>query len=266
LLREKVKKKLDQMVCNGIIEITKTPSEWVSKMVIVEKPNKSLRICLHPQQLNESICKEYFAIPTIDDLKIKLANKMFYSVLDLKDSFWQIKLDETSKNICTFSTPFGCYSFKRLPFGLSVSSEIFQRLNNKYFGDINGLFIYIDDLLIYASDEKTHDAILNQVVDRARKINVKFNSEKFQYKLRKVKFFGFLLSENGVEIDNERIKAINEYETPKNKKKVQDFLGFGNYLRDFIEKLSELTQPLRNLLKKMFIMNGYQDMIRLLLN
>lgn len=88
-----------------------------------------------------NLVKDYFAIPTLTEIKAKLANKKFYTVLDLKDGFWHVELDDESSRICCFSTPFGCYQFNRLPFGLNTAAEVFQRYNSESFEDLNGVVV-----------------------------------------------------------------------------------------------------------------------------
>lgn len=129
-----------------------------------------------------------FLIPTLEEIKLKLSGKSYFSVLDLKDGFWHVKLDQESSHYCTFSSPFGCYRFLRLPFGIKVAPELFQKINSEVFGDIDGTTVYFDDLLICASSEREHDDILSKVLNRAREKGVKFNPHKIQYKLKQVNF------------------------------------------------------------------------------
>lgn len=107
------------------------------------------------------------------ELTEKLANKSYFTVLDLKDVFWHVKLDDKSNKLCTFSTPFGCYKFHRLPFGLNMAPEYFQKINFENFGDIVGVTVYFNDLLI-AFDSEGHNKI---VINRARQLGVKFNKQ-----------------------------------------------------------------------------------------
>ena len=95
-------------------------------MAIVEKANGSLRICIDPQPLNVAL-KRHFKLLTFDKTIPKLANAKIFSRLDVESAFWHVKLDEASSDLTTMTTPFGCYRLKRLPFGLKVSSEIFQK-------------------------------------------------------------------------------------------------------------------------------------------
>ncbi|KAL4113759.1 hypothetical protein QTP88_017332 [Uroleucon formosanum] len=153
--------------------------------------------------------------------------------MGLHDGFYHCELDEESTKLCTFSSPFGSYSFKRLPFGISMAPELFQKRMSKYFGDIEGIQIYFDDVLICANSREAHDQIMMKVLDRAR----------------------FVFNMQGVMPDPERIKIIKELSSPTNKKQLQSFLGMINYLRAFIPNLSEIITPFREVLKKNILWN-----------
>jgi hypothetical protein len=135
---KKLKLKLDELVKNKIVEKVEEYSEWVNHLVTVEKKdeNKSLRLCIDPQELNRCIADEHTYTPTFEDITAKVNGMKYFTVLDLKDGFWHIKLDEKSKKLCTFATPFGNYRFLRLPFGIKTAPSIFQKMNYDNFGDI----------------------------------------------------------------------------------------------------------------------------------
>lgn len=248
-LHEPLKSALDNLETRGIISQVNEPTDWVSSLVVVEKPNGKLRICLDPRNLNKAIKREHHIIPSSEEIISRLEGKQFFSVLDLKEGFWQIPLDEISSNLCTFNSPFGRYRFNRLPFGIISAPEVFQKRNQKLFGDIRGVEIYFDDLIIAGKDAEEHDRILKQVLDRAKDNNIKFNPEKFQFKVTKVKYMGFIISKEGIEADKSHIRAITELEQPTNKKDVRRFLGMVNFLSKFIPNVSQVTAPLRELVK-----------------
>lgn len=249
---DRVKTKLDQMEKDGIIEKTNEYCEWVSHLVTVEKRDeeKSLRLCLDPRDLNNSIIDEQTYIPTFEDFTSKLNGMQYFSVLDLKDGFWQVKLSEESRKLCTFGTPFGNYRFIRMPFGIKTGPKIFQRMNVHNFGDIINVLIYFDDLLIMGKSKSEHDIVLIKVLERAREKNVKFNKKKMQISTNIVKYLGHVFKLNEIVPDPERLLAVKNMSCPKNKKDLQTFLGVVNYMRSFIPNLSDSTAPLRELLKK----------------
>ncbi|KAL4092419.1 hypothetical protein QTP88_026920 [Uroleucon formosanum] len=135
--------------------------------------------------------------------------------------------------------------FKRLPFGISMAPELFQKRMSKYFGDIECIQICIDDVLICANSREEYDQIMMKVLDRARRLNIKFNAKKVQFAVKEVKFLGFVFNMQGVMPDPERIKIIKELSSPTNKKQLQSFLGMINYLRAFIPNFrSKIKEPM----------------------
>lgn len=248
-IKGKLKAHLDSLEKRGIISKFDEPTEWLSNVVIIEKNDKSLRLCLDPKDLNEALEREFCVIPTLDEIRSKLQGQNYFTVLDFKEGFYQVELNEESSKLCAFGTIFGVYKFNRLPFGLNCAPEFFQKLNNKNFGDIQGCLVYFDDLLIYGDCPESHDRALNNVIQRARQLNVKFNSAKIQYRVNEVKYLGNKFNNEGMQPDEEKIQAILGLKEPKNKKELQKILGMINYLRSYIPKLSTLSAPLRELLK-----------------
>lgn len=249
-LVKKLKELIERLCAQNIIEKCEEPSEWQHPLVVIEKPDKSLRMCLDPRVLNKCIVREMVQIPTVDEIRNKLTNKKYFTLCDLKDGFYQCELESDSMKLCAFSTPFGSYQFRRLPFGLANAPEMFQQLTSKYFGCIKNVCVYFDDILISGETQQEHDEALKQVVKQARKLNIKFNLNKLQYEKNEVKFLGMVFNEKGITPDPERVKSIVELKIPQNIKQLQSFLGMVNYLRLFIPNMSELVEPLRSLLRK----------------
>nr|XP_034195334.1 uncharacterized protein K02A2.6-like [Osmia lignaria] len=261
-IKDRLKSTLDSLEGAGIIKKVNYTTDWVNNMVIIEKPNKTLRICLDPRQHNKSIKPEKFPIPTADELCNRLAGKEVYSVLDMKDGFDQVKLTEKSSEVCTFITPFGKYKYTRLSFDLSTAPKVFQRVNTIIFGDIEDVGIYFDDLIIVAKNGKDHDKIMQLVLERANKYNVRFNKNKLQYKTNEVKYLGFIFNKDGVKPDRSHVEAILKLKQPTNKKELLRILGMINFLSKFISNVSQLTNCLRDLTKKNIVGNGDQNTVR----
>lgn len=253
-IMRKLKAKLDDLVKNRVIRKMETDeySEWVHYLHTVEKKDaeRSLRICVDPQELNANIADEHTYIPTFDDLSSKLANIKYFSVLDLKDGFWHVKLAPESQKLCTIATPFGNYQFLRMPFGLKIGPSVFQRKNFETFGDIENVTVFHDDILIAGRDKKEHDETLIKVLQRAREKNVRFNINKMQIATTQVKYVGHIFSHNEIKPDPDRLIAIEQMGCPTNKTDLQTFLGVINFMRQYIPNLSEKTATLRELIKK----------------
>ena len=125
------------------------PTDWVSSIVLVEKGTK-LRMCLDPRDLNKAIKRPHYPLPVIEDMLPDLSQAKFFTVLDLKDGFWQVKLSEKSSYYTTFNTPFGRFRWLRMPFGISSAPEEFQR---RIVENLDGVKAFVDDLLVIGKGE-----------------------------------------------------------------------------------------------------------------
>lgn len=249
-LMDKLKAELDRMISDNIITTVKKPTEFVNPIVIVKKPDNSIRICLDPQNLNDALLREHYEIPTFDEITRDMCGAKIFSTLDASKGFWQIVLTEEASELTTFATPFGRYMFLRLPYGVCNAPEIFHRTFTEIFGDIKGVKVYIDDIIIYAKTLKEHDEILEKVFFRATRMGVKFNKNKCRFRVKEVKYVGHILTDEGIKIDNDKIEAIKRIDIPKNTKELSRFLGMVTNVAKFIPNLSKLTSNLRALLKK----------------
>ena len=163
-IKEKVKKELDRMESARVIVRQTEPTDWVSSMVTVIKPNK-VRICLDPRDLNLAIKREHYPMKTIEEIVAKIPGAKVFLTLDAKSGFWQIKQSEESSKLCTFNSPFGRYRFTRPLFGIKSAPEIFQRTMSQLLHDIQGTEIVVDDILVWGRDVSENDARLKQVLN-----------------------------------------------------------------------------------------------------
>lgn len=216
----------------------------------MKKKNGTLRLCLDPQNLNKAIKREHYQIPKPEEIISRLNGKKVFSVLDMTKGFWNIPLTEKSSDLCTFSTPMGRYKFLRLPYGISSAPEVLQKVNNQVFGDIPGVEIYFDDIIVSGETTKDHDIALTQVLERAREFKVRFNKNKFQFRVSEVKYVGCRISGQGIKTDEDQVKAIVDLPTPTNKHDVMRLLGMAKHLGQYIPNLSKVTAPLRDLTKQ----------------
>lgn len=248
-LVEPLKREIDDMVANGILSPVDYPTDWVNNLQIVEKPNGKLRICLDPKPLNKCIKREHFLIPTSEDLIGRLSGQSVFTVMDCSNGFWQMELDNESADLTTFMTPFGRFRWNRVPFGLNNAPELFQKRMVRIFGDIHGVEVYFDDILVGGANETAHDEALSKVMERARENNVKFNETKLQYRTDTVKFMGHIISSGGIKPDLKYVRAIADMPRPTSKSDVMRLLGLFKYLARFIPNLSQRSACLRELTK-----------------
>ena len=132
-------KKLEELEKKDILQKVDRPTPWINSLVIVEKRDGPLSLCLDPRDLNKAIRREHHRIPTAEDIASRLLGKKLFSVVDEKDGVWQVRLDDESSHLCTFNTPYGRYRFKRILFGISWAPEVFQKKNEAIFGDFDSM-------------------------------------------------------------------------------------------------------------------------------
>ena len=194
-------------------------------MVPVTRGGK-LRICLDPKDLNKALLHTPHPMTTIDDVIPQLANAKVFSVLDAKDSFWQVELEEESSYLTTFWTPFGRYRWLRMPFGPSSSSDEFQRRQNNALEGIPGSVSIVDDVLVFGKSATLEEAIIYHdrnplaVLERAQQANLVFNPEKIRLRLPRVTYCGHVFSAEGLTVDPDKVMAIQALKAPSDVKEL----------------------------------------------
>ena len=249
-LKPKLKEELQRMVDLNVIEPVEKPTEWVNALVIVSKPNGKLRICLDPRPLNKAINRQHHRLPTTEEIISEMSGARYFSKLDAASGYWQIKVDDESADLLTFGTPFGRYRFKRLPFGIHSASVVFQVEIASIIADIPGCANSQDDIIVWGTTKQEHDHRLRDVLTRIRSSGLKLNQSKCVFAAESLTFLGHTLSADGVKPDFLKVEAIVNMPLPESKGDLQRFLGMVNYLAKFVPNLSQITIPLRDLLKK----------------
>ena len=173
----KLKQTLDSLEHQGKIANVDKPTDWVSNLVIVEKKSDALRLYLDPKALNAAIKRERYTIPTPADVQSQFHGVTTFTVLDIKDAFWHVRMSEPSSYPGTFNTLWGRKLFLRMSFGISSASEVLQKRNQETFGDIHGVHVIADDIIIATNEEK-HDETIVKVTGHEKKES---GSQKTRY-------------------------------------------------------------------------------------
>ncbi|KAJ8891165.1 hypothetical protein PR048_010680 [Dryococelus australis] len=225
-----LKKELDRMIELGVIAKMTEPTEWLNPIVVVRKLTGNVRVCLDPQPLNAAIMREYCRLPTWEEVTLKMNGAQYFSTLDVNKGFWQIRLAEDSSKLTTFnSSSQGRLRFTWLPHGLSCAPKIFYRVLSTLFQDIEGVQIYIDDIIVFGKDEIEHDKRLERVLQRETDSNVTFNVDNCRFRLKEVKYIGHIIDKEGIKVDPGKVRAITEFPEPGNVGELQRFLGMTTY-------------------------------------
>ncbi|XP_053389029.1 uncharacterized protein K02A2.6-like [Mercenaria mercenaria] len=247
-LLPKVKAELERMEKSGVIFKVDQSTDWCAGIVCVPKSDSNIRICVDLTQLNKNVRRENYPLPIIDQSLGRMAGAKYFSKLDANSGFWQINLAPESQLLTTFITPFGRFAFKRLPMGLSSSSEYFQKRMSQILEGIDGVLCQTDDILVYGRTSEEHDSRLETVLTRLEKANLTLNQDKCVFKKTQVKFVGHMVGQDGIAVDPDKVKAIRDLAPPKDVHSVRSFMGMVTQLGKFSPLLAEYSKPIRDLL------------------
>lgn len=252
--KTEINKQIKEMLKNDIIE--ESQSEWASPLLLVPKKTdssgeKKWRLVIDYRKVNEVIENDKFPLPNITEILDSLTGAMYFSTLDLNQSYYQIKLDPESRKYTAFIAD-KHYQMKRLPMGLKTSPNAFSRAMTIAMSGLNYLkcIVYLDDIIVMGRNLSQHNNNLIDIFTRLRKVNFKLNPLKCNFLQKEILYLGHVVTPEGIKPDPKKISAVQNYPVPKNTDEVRRFVAFVNYYRKFIPQFSEITQPLNKLLKK----------------
>ena len=233
-IKDDVRNEINQMVELGVIEKVEEPTDWVSSIVYSRKSNGKLRICLDPKDLNTTIKRPHYPTPTLEEITHKLAGSMIFSKLDARHGYWSVPLDDESKRLTTFNSPFGRYCFRRLPFGLNLSQDVFHERMDCILEKCPGTRSIADDVGVFGKTEAEHDKHLHNLTRVALQHGLVFNIDKCDIKQANMKFFGLEFSADGVRPDPGKAADIQRMKEPQIVAQLQEFLGIATNMSPFI--------------------------------
>ncbi len=173
---------------------------------------------------------------TLKSLFSALSGSRWFSVLDMKSGYYQIEMEESDKYNTAFSCPLGFCEFNRMPQGITNAPSTFQRLMEKCIGylHLTEVLVFFDDLIVFSRTPEEHEERLLKVLMRLRDYGLKLSPEKSKFFQTSVRYFGYIMSETGVQTDSEKISALKSWPKPKNLREFRSLLGFAGYYRRFI--------------------------------
>ncbi|XP_014673072.1 PREDICTED: uncharacterized protein LOC106813454 [Priapulus caudatus] len=250
-LKDEIKSQIDAMEQQGVIRKVIEPTEWVSSLAYSRKVDGSLRICLDPKDLNRAILRCHHKTPTLEEITHRFNGARVFSKLDAKNGYWSIKLDEESQVLTPFNTPFGRYCFRRCPFGLVMSQDVFQRHMDFILEQVgDGVLGISDDIAVYAETHEKHDEVLHKLMRVANERGLMFTSSKCEIAVPSITFFGMTYDQQGAHPDPAKLEDIQAMIPPTDRTTLQEFLGLATYMSPFIPKLANHTATLHLLLRK----------------
>ena len=240
-----VREEIDKMLRAGII--VPADSAWAFPVVIVAKKDGSPRFCIDYRILNGRIKPSRWPIPHIEEIFDDLRGAVIFTTLDLFSGYWQIQMEESHKDITTFTTRFGNFRFEVMPMGLINAPSTFQKMMDGLLKDIPFARAYLDDVVIFSASLEDHLEHLQVVLTLLAGFNLRLRVAKCFFAQPQVELLGHIVDKEGVHTDPKKIKAIKEAPTPTDTSGVRSFLGLAGYYRRFIRNFADHAKPLHEM-------------------
>ena len=240
---------IESLLKAGIIRPSK--SAWSAPIVLIPKPDGTKRMCINYKKLNNITKKDAYPIPRIDEIFTRFSKSKYFSKLDFRQAYYQIKMDTKSIEKTAFSTSDGLYEFIRLPFGLTNAPKDFNRLMENVFHDFKKFVEhFFDDATAHSSNIDIHLIQIKRILQKLREVNLKLNYDKCKFFQTEIKLFGHIISESVIRMNPDKLKVIRDWPVPTNTKNLSSFLGMTGYYRRYVDHFSSITASLNALLRK----------------
>ena len=219
--------------------------------LLTPKKDGSWRMCVDSRAINKITVKYRFPIPRLEDMLDLLVGSSWFSKIDLRSGYHQIRVRPGDEWKTAFKTQDGLFEWLVMPFGLSNAPSTFMRVMTHVLQPFIGKFlvVYFDDILIYSQSKEEHLAHLRQVLLTLREAKLYVNLKKCSFMQPHVLFLGFIVSEHGVSADPEKVRVIREWPEPQSITETRSFHGLASFYRRFIRGFSTIMAPITEFLK-----------------
>ncbi|KAL0421315.1 UNVERIFIED_CONTAM: Transposon Tf2-11 polyprotein [Sesamum latifolium] len=245
-----LRKQLDGLLEAGLIQPSK--ESYGSPVLFQRKQDDSMRMCMDYRALNKVTIKNKYPIPNAMDLFDKLTKARYYTKIDLRLGYWQVRVARGDEPKTTCVTRYGFFKFLVMPFGLTNAPATFCNLMNDVLYEFLDRFIivYLDNSVIYSESLIYHVRHLRTVFQKLREYELYAKKEKCEFFCEQITFLRHVISQGKIQMDHRKVKAVNDWGIPSKVTDLRSFFGLANYYRRFIKGYSKIVNPLTDLLKK----------------
>ena len=249
--REEVYEFIKEQLRKGYIRPLKSPQ--IALVFFIEKKDGKKRMAQDYQYLNEWTVKNNYSLLLISDIIKNMSTKKIFMKMDLRWGYNNIRIKEGDKWKAAFTIPKGLFEPTVMFFGLINSPVTFQMMMNKLLRDLINMgkvVVFIDDVIVGMEDKEEHDELVTEVVKRLEKNGLYVKLEKCKWKVRKIGLWGVVIRPESIRMEEEKVKDVVNWPTPKCIKDVQKFVGLANYYHWFIQGFASIARPLHNMVRK----------------
>lgn len=240
---KELERQVQELMEKGYIRVSLSPC--AVPVLLVPKKDGTWRMCVDCRAINNITIKYRYLIPRLDDMLDELSGSTVFCKIDLRSGYHQVRMKEGDEWKTAFKTKQGLYEWLMMPFGLTNAPSTFMRLMNQVLRPYISKFVvvYFDDILIYCQCLSEHVDHLEQVLKALRQEGLYANLKKCDFCTDQVVFLGFVVSSQGLKVDEEKIKAIQDLPTPTTIGHVRSFHGLASFYRRFVKDFRPLLLP-----------------------
>lgn len=244
-----LKKQLAELEAAGFIRPSKSP--FGAPILFVKKKDGTMRMCVDYRALNRITVKNSYPLPRVDELFDRLQGARYFSKIDLRSGYHQIRIAPEDVPKTAFRTRYGHYEFLVLPFGLTNAPATFMHLMHQALRPLldECALVFLDDILIYSKTLEEHKQHVRRVLDALREQKLYAKESKCEFFKHEVEFLGHIVGREGVRMMEDKVEAVRAWPTPRSVRDVRAFLGTAGYYRKFIRNFSAIAAPLSELTK-----------------
>lgn len=249
-LKDEIERQVKELLESGVVQPSTSP--FSSPVILVKKRDQTWRLCVDYRHLNALSCKTKFPLPVIDELLDELSGAAWFSKLDLRAGYHQIRLADGEAYKTAFQTHQGHFEYKVMSFGLSGAPATFQRAMNTTLEPLlrKCALVFFDDILVYSPTLSQHLLDLESVLALLRKDQWQVKLSKCSFAQQQLSYLGHVISSRGVATEEDKVRAVRDWLTPTTAKQLRGFLGLAGYYRKFVRHFGMICRPLTSLLKK----------------
>ena len=247
---DEIDKQVNEMLDHGLIEPAASP--WASNVVLVRRKDGQYRFCVDYRGANSCTYKDAYPLPNIGVCLDALNGASWFTTLDLRAGYHNVPIAESSRDVTAFVTRKGSWRYKTMPFGLTTAPAVMQRLMDLVLTGLTleTCLVYLDDCIVFG---RSFDELYNrlaQVLQRFADAGLKLKPSKCSFFQRRVSFLGHVISEEGLEMQPDKVEVVRNWPTPRNVSELKSFLGLCSYYRRLLDHFSDIAAPLNKLTRK----------------